>query len=113
MTVETGAAAGHQEGGEHTAHGNVRTYVMIGIILTVITAAEVAIFYIPALDRILIPALVIMSATKFVLVVGFYMHLKFDHPIFSRVFYGPMLLAVIVVIGLLVLFKYLPRFDMY
>jgi hypothetical protein len=41
-----------------------------------------------------------------VIVVLFYMHLKFDHPLFSRVFFGPMLLAVLVVISLVILFKW-------
>lgn len=110
--THTTAVQGHDE---HAGHGsNIRTYVLIGVILTIITAAEVAIFYVEALESILVPALVIMSAGKFLLVVYYYMHLKWDHPIFSRVFFGPMLLAVIgVVIGLLILFKYLPAFDPY
>jgi cytochrome c oxidase subunit 4 len=100
------------ESGAHAAHGNVRTYVLIGVILTVVTAAEVAIFYIPALARVLVPLLLTLSAVKFTLVVLFYMHLKYDHKLFSRVFFGPLLLAVLVVVGLVILFKYLPRFDL-
>lgn len=112
MEGETGGTVeqGHDE---HGGHATVGTYVLIGVILTVITAVEVAVFYIPALSSVLIPTLLTLSAAKFVIVVLFYMHLRYDHPIFSRVFFGPMLLALVVVIGLLLLFKVAPHFSPY
>lgn len=103
----------HSGAAEHAGHPTVKTYVLIGIILTVITAVEVAIFYIPALADVLIPTLLTLSAGKFVIVVLFYMHLKVDSPLFSRVFFAPMMLAVLVVVGMVLLFKYLPRFYAY
>ncbi len=110
MATETQTAA-VTDGDEHGGHATIKTYVMIGVILTIITAAEVAIFYIEALAPVLVPSLLIMSAGKFILVVYYYMHLKFDSPIFSRVFFGPMLLAIVfVAMGLIVLFKVLPGF---
>lgn len=105
----TPAAAPHggETHGEHAAaHASVKTYVLVGLVLTIITAVEVAIFYIPQLASVLIPVLLTLSAAKFVIVVLFYMHLKFDHPLFSRVFFGPMILAVLVVISLVILFKW-------
>jgi len=111
MSTEThGHAVTTHEGG----HATIKTYVMIGVILTIVTAAEVAIFYIEALAPILVPALLVMSAGKFLLVVYFYMHLKYDSPVFSRVFFGPMLLAIVfVAASLVILFKYLPQIDSY
>lgn len=111
MAAQTPTApdAHHHEGG----HASVKTYVLIGLILTIITAIEVAIFYIPQLEPVLVPVLLTLSAAKFVIVVLFYMHLKFDHPLFSRVFFGPLLLAVAVIASLVILFKYLPVFDQY
>jgi len=103
-TPGTGPA---HEGG----HAAVRTYVLIGAILTVVTAAEVAIFYIPALAPVLVPVLITLSVGKFALVVLFFMHLKFDSSLFSRVFFAPLALAVVLAISLLLLFKYLPQFD--
>ncbi|HEX6588238.1 MAG TPA: cytochrome C oxidase subunit IV family protein [Longimicrobiales bacterium] len=93
-------------------HASVKTYVWIGLILTAITAAEVAIFYIPAIADTawLAPVLIAMSATKFALVVMFYMHLKFDHKLFSLSFFAPMALAVTVVVSLFLLFKVLPAY---
>jgi cytochrome c oxidase subunit 4 len=103
----------HSGGAGQHGHPTVKTYVLVGIILTIITAVEVAIFYIPALAGVLIPVLLTLSAAKFVIVVLFYMHLKVDSPLFSRVFFAPMILAVLVVAGMVLLFKYLPRFDAY
>jgi len=114
MATEPGGTASPSHGDTHEGgHATVGTYVLIGVILTIITAVEVAVFYIPALAGVLVPVLITLSATKFVIVVLFYMHLRYDHPIFSRVFFGPMMLALFVVISLILLFKYLPRFDPY
>jgi cytochrome c oxidase subunit 4 len=93
-------------------HASIKQYIMIGLILTVITAAEVAIFYIPAIADTawLAPVLIAMSAGKFALVVMFYMHLKFDHRLFSIAFFGPMVLAVTVIVSIILLFRVLPAY---
>ena len=101
--------------GEDVAHGQHRhpgagTYVAIGAILTAITAVEVAVYYITALHPVLVPVLLTLSAAKFILVIMFYMHLKFDSRLFSTVFIGPLLLAMTVVISLIILFKVLPQY---
>jgi cytochrome c oxidase subunit 4 len=87
------------------AHASTRTYLVIAAILTFITIVEVGVFYVPALHGILPPTLIVLSAAKFTLVVGFYMHLKYDHNLFRAVFILPALIAVAVVIGLLFLFR--------
>ena len=101
-TVHVAAPAGHP---------TWKTYVLVGAILTIITAIEVAIFYIPQMASVIVPVLLTLSAAKFVIVVLFYMHLKFDSPIFRRVFFAPLLLAALVVIGMIILFKVLPKFS--
>ena len=95
---------------EEHAHPGWQTYALIAAILTVITAAEVAVFYIPALADVLVPTLLTLSAAKFVLVVMFYMHLKFDSRILTGVFGAPLFLATLVVIFMWLLFKFLPQF---
>lgn len=87
------------------AHASTRTYLVIAAILTFITIVEVGVFYVPALHGILPPTLIILSAAKFALVVGFYMHLKYDHNLFRAVFILPALIALAVVVGLLFLFR--------
>jgi cytochrome c oxidase subunit 4 len=96
--------AGHEDGG----HASVGFYWLIGGILTVITAVEVAIFYIPALSGVLVPLLLVLSAAKFLLVVMFFMHLKFDSKIFSGVFLAGLVLAVFMTTALIVLYHVLP-----
>ena len=87
------------------AHASTRTYLVIAAILTIITIIEVGVFYVPTLRAILPPTLIILSAAKFTLVVGFYMHLKYDHNLFRAVFILPLLIALAVIIGLLFLFR--------
>ena len=55
-----GHGAGHA-GGEH-AHPSAKEYVGIAVVLTVITAIEVAVFYVPALHPFLVPILLSLSA---------------------------------------------------
>ena len=103
----------HHDAQDHTSgHPTWRTYVVVGVILTVITAIEVAIFYVEALARWLVPLLLVLSAAKFVIVVLFYMHLKFDSKIFGRVFYAPLFLGALVVLGMIILFKWLPMWEL-
>ena len=90
-------------------HASVKTYVLIGLILTAITAAEVAIFYIPAISATswLAPILIAMSAAKFAIVVMFYMHLKYDSKVFTGIFLFPFALATLVILGLFMLYHVL------
>ena len=89
--------------GEH-AHPRAKEYLGIAVVLTVITAVEVAVYYVPAMRPMLVPVLLVLSALKFTLVAMFYMHLKFDHRLFSWLFVVPMILMSLIVIGLLRLF---------
>ena len=88
---------------EH-AHPGAKEYLGIAVILTVITAVEVAVFYIPAMKPMLVPTLLTLSAVKFALVAMFYMHLKFDSRLFSWLFVVPMLVMAAIVLALLKLF---------
>jgi len=85
-------------------HPTPSTYVKIGVILTVITAVEVSIYYIPAMRGVLVPLLLVLSAVKFLTVVGWYMHLKMDPVIYSRLFFAPLLLATGMTVVLMLLF---------
>lgn len=88
---------------EH-AHPGAREYIVIAIILTVITAVEVAVFYIPTMKPVLVPVLLTLSAVKFTLVALFYMHLKFDNRLFTWLFSIGIALATFVILALLKLF---------
>jgi cytochrome c oxidase subunit IV len=83
-----------------------KTYRWVALILTVITVAEVWVYYIPTFvqTRLFVPSLLIMSAAKFAIVVMFYMHLKYDAKVFRALFTGPLLIAMLTIIALLFLF---------
>jgi cytochrome c oxidase subunit IV len=91
------------EASEH-GHPGAKQYLGIAVVLTVITAVEVAVFYIPSMHSMIVPVLLTLSAVKFALVAMFYMHLKFDHRLFSWLFVVPMLIATFVILALLRLF---------
>ena len=95
--------AGHGAPGPHPAAGP-RTYAVIATFLAILTGMEVAVFYIPALSGVLIPLLVLLASAKFALVAMFYMHLRFDHPWFSYLFVGPLIVAAGLALALLWLF---------
>jgi cytochrome c oxidase subunit IV len=78
---------------EHGNHPSVGQYVEIGVILAVLTAIEVALFFADVPREVTIPALLFLTAMKFILVVAWFMHLRFDHRIFRRLFIGGALLA--------------------
>ena len=91
----------------HEYHPGWSTYWKVALILTIITAVEVSAYYIPAWSTswVYVPSMLIMSTVKFVIVVMFYMHLKYDHKIFRSLFSGPLLLAGITLIGFMFLFS--------
>jgi cytochrome c oxidase subunit 4 len=93
--------------GHRDAGAGARTYLVVAAFLLAITVMEVWIFYVPALARVLVPVLLVLSALKFALVAMFYMHLKFDHAWFSYVFIGPLIIAIGLAIALLWLFGHL------
>lgn len=80
-------------------HPTLRKYVWIAIILAIVTAIEVAIYYIEALEPVLVPALIILSVIKFVMVVGYFMHLKFDPKFLAVTFTGALIVSLAVYIA--------------
>ena len=82
-------------------HPGPLEYIQIGTVLAVITGIEVAIYYMGISHTLLVVALLVFSAAKFSLVVLWFMHLKFDHPLFSTMFVmGFMLAAAIFAVAL-------------
>lgn len=99
--VHATGGSGHQaaEGGG----GSVATYLKIAAILAVLTALETSTYWID-LGGWATPLLLIMMTAKFILVLLFFMHLKFDNKLFGTLFYMGMALTLMVYLG--VLFSY-------
>ena len=72
-----------------------KQYIIIAAILALITAMEVTISYID-IGPLFLPVLLILMATKFLAVVSYFMHLKFDNRIFTFMFYLGLTLAIFV-----------------
>ena len=60
-------------------------YIKIALILAAITALEVSTYYVD-FGPLFMPSLIIMMIVKFVMVVSYFMHLKFDSKVFSFLF---------------------------
>jgi cytochrome c oxidase subunit 4 len=81
-------------------------YLKVFAILVVLTAMEVYASYADYLDKAFLPIMFTLMATKFTLVVLFFMHLKWDSKLFGRLFWAGAFLALAVYIGALATFQY-------
>jgi len=79
-------------------------YIQIGVALAVITVIELAASLWIDLGAALIPLLIVMSAIKFYIVVAFYMHLRFEPALLTRLFIGSFVLGSLVLLALITLF---------
>ena len=90
------------------AHPTWKQYKWVALWLTLITVSEVWIYYTSfSTTKFFVPTLLVLSATKFVIVVLFYMHLKYDHKIFRALFTGPLLIGMSTLLALVALFSHL------
>ncbi len=88
------AATAHEP--ELAAHPGPKQYVMVAIVLALATAAEVALYYLDLPHGLLVALLLFFAFVKFSLVVLWFMHLRFDSPIFLRLFVTGLSLALVV-----------------
>jgi len=84
-------------------HPSDGTYILIALGLAVLTAIEVGLYYLKASTETALTLLVLM-ALKFSIVVGFFMHLRFDSPVLRRLFVGGLCLAVTIYVIILLMF---------
>ncbi len=87
-------------------HGTPGFYVLIGAILSLITIIEVWAFSWQTLGDLLVPFMLILSLAKFVLVIGFFMHLKFDRKYYAWIFTACMMIGIGIFVALLLLLQF-------
>ena len=88
---------------EHS-HPSPAKYVGIAVFLAIVTALEVALYYITMPEWLVVALLLVLATMKFAIVAGFFMHLKFDSPMLRRLFVTGIILAgVVYTIALLTL----------
>ncbi len=103
MAESHAAAHAHDSG---SGHATVKTYINVAVLLAIITAIEVATLYVPGIPNgILVISLLVMSAVKFFLVVGYFMHLKYDSAIMRALFVGPLIIAILIILAVMALFS--------
>ena len=81
---------------QHHDHPTPAQYWKIAVVLAILTAIEVALFYIDReleLGLLNAFALLGLSTLKFVIVVGWFMHLRFEKPMLTRFFTAGFVLA--------------------
>jgi cytochrome c oxidase subunit 4 len=84
-----------------------KNYVLIALLLAVLTAMEVAVTEISDFpESLLIPALLLMMAVKFFVVVSYFMHLKHDAALFKFGFYVGLAGAVVLYSVMLTTFHF-------
>jgi cytochrome c oxidase subunit 4 len=91
--------------GDHAHGASDLQYVIIAAILAGITGLEVLVSYLD-IGPLFLPVLLILMAIKFVTVVSFFMHLKFDNKIFTLIFYTGLFLAIFVYASALATFHF-------
>lgn len=97
------AHSDHEAGGH--AHPGDMQYVVVALILGFFTAVEVLTYFID-FGAAAIPTLLGLMVIKFVMVVLYFMHLKFDSPIFMRLFATGLVLAISVYAIMLAAFQF-------
>jgi len=86
-----------------------KVYVLTAIVLALITVVEVLTYTHPEFPvwsgELIVPVLLILMGVKFFIVVWVFMHLKFDKPILTWLFYSGLATAVLVYVGVLTMFR--------
>lgn len=75
-------------------HPSDLLYVKVALFLAVLTGFEVATYFFDLSTAALIGFLFPMMIIKFLTVIFYFMHLKYDNPLFKRVFLFGLILAI-------------------
>lgn len=82
------------------AHPTVKSFLVVGAVLAVITAVEFGILYVTGLSSgVAVTILALLSLVKFGLVAGYFMHLRFDSRLLTGVFAVGVILATLITIA--------------
>ena len=93
MTTEEQVS--HAEATHEQPHPGPASYIKVALVLAIVTLIEVGAYYVTQIpDGVLSASLLVMMAIKFALVGLWFMHLRFDSPLFRRLFVGGIVLAI-------------------
>jgi cytochrome c oxidase subunit 4 len=94
------------DGGHRHKEPTDKQYVIIALLLAVLTAIEIAATEIGPDGSLLIISLLVLMVVKFAFVILFFMHLRFDNKLFSRMFYIGLAFAVVLYSVMLATFHF-------
>jgi hypothetical protein len=80
-------------------HASVSLYLVFAVVLTTITFVEWVLFKVESIRSqtiILVPSLIALSIIKFIMVTGWYMHLRYDHSVLRKLFAFSLCLAFLI-----------------
>jgi cytochrome c oxidase subunit IV len=97
--TRTHPAAG--DGADHGLHPTEALYIKVAVILAVLTAVEVGLYYTTFNQSATNVVLIVLAGTKFAMVAAYFMHLKFDNRVLRRLFIAGFVLAAAVYVGYL------------
>ncbi len=103
MTAPTTGAIAHDAHGHDVSKFQI--YVQIAMLLAVITGVEIVVVYIPFARWIIVTTLVVLSAVKFMFVIFYFMHLRWDKPFCTILFFIGLVMAGGTAVALLLLFN--------
>ena len=89
----------------HHDDGKFHVFVQIAMILAVITGVEIVLIYIPLAKWLIVSSLVVLSLVKFLMVIFWFMHLKFDKAFCTILFFIGLVLAGGTVAALMAIFS--------
>jgi cytochrome c oxidase subunit 4 len=90
-------------------HPGPRQYITIAVILVIMTAIEVGVFFLTITPAAMTGIILFLALGKFALVVGYYMQLRYDDRKFLYIFTAGFVLALFVMVALMALFNNLTR----
>ena len=94
----------HAEPGHHVEHPSDAKYIRIALILGVVTAVEVGLYYTDFGVNLTNGMLLVLAVVKFAMVAAYFMHLKFDSRILRRLFITGIVLAMFCYLVVLLMF---------
>ena len=91
MSSPAHAASAHGHGDHESSKFQI--YVQIAMLLAIITGVEIVCVYLPFAKWIVVTTLVVLSTVKFMFVIFYFMHLRWDKPFCTILFFIGLVLA--------------------
>ena len=91
MSDHAATLSAHDSG--HHDESKFPLYVQIAMLLAVITGVEIIAVYLPFAKWMIVTGLVVLSTVKFMFVIFYFMHLRWDKPFCTILFFIGLVLA--------------------